>query len=220
MSVLNEDEIEFIGVYESQADSQQVICTQHGDMSIGWVSHTFSVNGKPLPENEPWLVDITPFLVVEDPDLSRIESQIKKAKDKGCDLVIFVVHWGAEWEFFPWPEQLEEVYSPKSAPEKTVPIIYSLGNFTPVASTPYTVLSLVANLTLETGDFEGETRSFVTGLDITPVAFMGEQDGDQVYAAIAPLADLVRLPLNLVTRAYVTEIVEYADFVLGEDWRR
>jgi poly-gamma-glutamate synthesis protein (capsule biosynthesis protein) len=77
-----------------------------GDLTIAWVCHTFSVNNKPLPSDKPWIVDITLFDLVENPDMLRIEAQIKAARAAG-DLVILVLHWGAEWEFYPNPKQLE-----------------------------------------------------------------------------------------------------------------
>ena len=78
-----------------------------GDLTIGWVCHTLSVNDKPLPPDKPWIVDITPFDLVENPDTLRIEAQIKAARARGRDLVMLVLHWGAEWEFYPNPKQLD-----------------------------------------------------------------------------------------------------------------
>ncbi|PWJ38528.1 CapA family protein [Sediminitomix flava] len=244
MSVLNQDEISFTGVYENESDSQEVMYTTHNGIKIGWVAHTFSVNFKPIPKDEPWLVDITSFCVEENPDMARIEQQIKNARAEGCDLVIVTPHWGAEWEFFPWPEQMDwarrfaelgadavigthphviqpvEIYTPKSDPDKSVPILYSLGNFIPMAGPSYTVLSLVANLKISKGQLNGADRTMVTGLEITPVAFMGEEDDDQIYASIVPLAELNNSNLDPDTQDFVNRINSYADFVIGEDWRK
>jgi hypothetical protein len=102
-----------------------------------------------------------------------------------------------------------------------VPILYSLGNLTPFAAPPYTVLSLVANLRISTGKLNGEERTMVTGLEITPVACVAEQDDDgSVHAALVPLADLEKMKLERGTRDYVNSVVKYADMVLGPDWRK
>jgi hypothetical protein len=102
-----------------------------------------------------------------------------------------------------------------------VPILYSLGNLTPIAAPPYTVLSLVANLRISTGKLNGEKRTMVTGLEITPVACIAEQDDDgSMNAALVPLADLEKMKLERGTRDYVNSVVKYADMVLGPDWRK
>jgi hypothetical protein len=61
----------------------------------------------------------------------------------------------------------------------------------------------------------------VTGLGITPVACVAEQDDDgSMHAALVPLADLAKMKLERGTRDYVYFIVKYADLVLGPDWRK
>jgi poly-gamma-glutamate capsule biosynthesis protein CapA/YwtB (metallophosphatase superfamily) len=171
--------------------------------------------------------------------------RIKAARAAGRDLVMLVLHWGAEWEFYPNPKQLGygnklaelgadaiiaqhphviqpiEIYRPHSDPDKQVPILNSLGNLTPIAAPPYTVVSLVANLRISTGKLNGEKRTMVTGLETTPVACLAEQDDDgSMHAALVPLADLEKMKLERGTRDYVNSIVKYADLVLGPDWRR
>ena len=245
MNTLEKDGIDHIGTYQTEEASKQVKTTKMGDLTIGWVCHTFSVNNKPLPPDKPWIVDITLFDLVENPDTSRIEAQIKAARAAGCDLVMLVLHWGAEWEFYPNPKQLRyahkfaelgadaiiaqhphviqpvEIYRPRSYPDKQVPILYSLGNLTPIGAPPYTVVSLVANLRISTGKVKGEKRTIVTGLEVTPVACVAEQDDDgSMHAALVPLADLEMMKLEQTTRDYVNSIVKYADLVLGPDWRK
>ncbi|HEY5812504.1 MAG TPA: CapA family protein [Terrimicrobiaceae bacterium] len=243
MNTLEKDGINHIGTYKTEEASKQVKTTKMGDLSIGWVCHTFS--NKRLPPDKPWIVDITRFDLIEDPDTLRIEAQIKAARAAGSDLIMLVLHWGAEWEFYPNPKQLGiahklaelgadaiiaqhphviqpiEIYRPHSDPDKQVPILYSLGNLTPFAAPPYTVLSLVANLRISTGKLNGEERTMVTGLEITPVACVAEQDDDgSIRAALVPLADLEKMKLEGGTRDYVNSIVKYADLVLGPDWRK
>jgi poly-gamma-glutamate capsule biosynthesis protein CapA/YwtB (metallophosphatase superfamily) len=245
MKILEKDGIDYIGTYTTEKASTQVKTTKMGELTIGWVCHTSSVNNRPLPADKPWIVDITFFDLVKDPDMLRIEAQIKAARAAGCDLVMLVLHWGAEWEFYPNPRQLRyahklaevgadaiiaqhphviqpiEIYRPRSDPDKQVPILYSLGNLTPFAAPPYAVMSLVANLRISTGKLNGEKRTMVTGLGITPVACVAEQDDDgSMYAALVPLAHLEKMKLVRATRDYVNSIVKYADLVLGPDWRK
>jgi hypothetical protein len=82
-------------------------------------------------------------------------------------------------------------------------------------------MSLVANLRISTGKLKGEKRTIVTGLEVTPVACVAEQDDDgSMHAALVPLADLEMMKLEQTTRDYVNSIVKYADLVLGPDWRK
>ena len=240
---LARDGIEFAGVYTSEEDSRAVKYVQLGDLKIGWVAHTWSVNFKAVPEDKPWVCDITPFHLEKDPDTTRIEQQIAQARAAGCDLVIVALHWGLEHEFYPHPDQLawarrfaeagadaiighhphviqySEMYRLQRDPDITVPILYSLGNLTPAYSAPATVLSLVANLRIANGRLRGKSRTLISGLELTPVVFLSEREDSQDFASIVPLARLNHCPLDTETRAYVDEINEIADLVLGENWR-
>ncbi|UCC14484.1 MAG: CapA family protein [Gammaproteobacteria bacterium] len=240
---LARDQIAFVGAYVSEADSRSVTSVQVGDLKIGWVAHTWSVNFKPAPEHKSWICDVTPFHIEQEPDTSRIEEQIRQARAEGCDLVILALHWGLEHEFYPHPDQLAwarrfaeagadaiighhphviqftEIYRPERNPGQAVPILYSLGNLTPAYCAPATVLSLVANLRIAKGRVNGDTKTLITGLELTPVAFMGEKQSNCEFAAIVPLEQLNRCPLDADTRAFVNELAEIADFVLGESWR-
>ena len=83
----------------------------------------------------------------------------------------------------------------------------------------YTALSLVANLTLARGRLEDAACTVITSLELTPVAFMGEEEDGRRNAVCAPLCELAGCGLDCITRAYVSEMSGYADLVLGEDWR-
>ncbi len=241
---LNQDKIEFLGVYETEAKSNEVKYTMLDNIKIGWVAHTFGVNGKSFPEDKPWICDMTPFHIEKDPQTVRIEQQILKAREAGCDLVFVTLHWGLEHEFYPHPDQIAwahkfaevgadaiiahhphviqpvEIYKPKNDCEKSVPILYSLGNLTPAYGSAATVLSLIANFSISKGHLNGVNKTMITGLKLTPVAFMGEKDNNEDYASIVPLDVLDKSNMDSKTRDYVNEIKEYADLILGDSWRK
>lgn len=241
---LNKAGIPYVGVYAGEEASKQVTTTMLDGIKIGWVSHTFSVNGKPVPEDKSWIVNITPFHVVANPDTSRIKQQITAAKAAGCDLVIAALHFGMEWEMYPQPQQLAwahkfaevgadlvigthphviqpaEIYHPESDPDKSVPMLYSLGNFTGAMACPYTALSTVANLSIAKGRLNGVERTMITGLQLTPVVCMAEEDeGGKLNAAVYPLTDLNKRDLDPKAHEYVRKVNKYADIVLGRSWR-
>ncbi|MCB9655789.1 MAG: CapA family protein [Deltaproteobacteria bacterium] len=247
MEALDEAGVTYVGAYRAEDASKQVVMTSLGDLRIGWVSHTFSLNGKTLPSDRRWSVDVTPFHVDSDPDTSRIQRQIEPAKSAGCDLVVVALHFGMEWETYPQPTQVAwahtfadcgadliigthphviqpvEIYRPPSDPDRAVPILYSLGSLTTAMASPYAVLSCVANITFAEGVLRGRTRTMLTGLVMTPVVYMAEDDEDdgRRNAALYRLSDLNRSDcvLDDETRAYVESINAFADGVLGPDWR-
>jgi hypothetical protein len=56
---------------------------------------------------------------------------------------------------------------------------------------------LSPNVRISTGKFNGEKRTMVTGLEITPVACVAKQDDDDsTHAALVPLADLEKMKLE------------------------
>ncbi len=243
MNQLKHDDINFLGVYENASDASSVTFTMMDHIKIGWVAHTFSLNGKTLPDEKAWLCDITPFHMVKDVNTSKIEQQIQEAKAAGCDLVIVTLHWGLEHECYPHPDQLKwahkfaelgadaiichhphvcqpyELYKLEKYPDKIVPIMYSLGNLTPAYGSAATVLSIVANLTISQGDLAGRKQTFITGIELTPVVFMRAVENENQYAILMPLRDLNTIQLDHETRMYVSEINGYADLILGNSWR-
>jgi poly-gamma-glutamate synthesis protein (capsule biosynthesis protein) len=243
MAQLESDGIAYTGVYKSKESSEAIVCTQMADVKIGWISHTFNLNINPLSAEEAWRCDLTPFHIVKSPDTTRIQKQIAKAREIGCDLVILTLHWGLEHEFYPHPDQLKwahefaelgvdaiighhphvcqpyECYTPMHDPEKRVPILYSLGNLTPVYGAPATVLSLIANLTVAKGSMNGTQKTLITGIEITPVAYVGMVLQNKNYAALVPLKTLSETAMSEEMAAYFDEITPYADLVLGKTWR-
>lgn len=243
LSYLNRDGIEQVGVNETAEDALRPRITELKGLRIGWVVHTFSVNFKPFPEGKPWIVNMTPFHLVPDPDISTIEAQVKACRSAGCDLVFVALHWGLEFEFYPHPDQLKwahrfadagadavighhphvpqpvEIYRPANDPSRAVPILYSIGNLTSVVSHPANVVSLVARLHLATGRLGSARRTMIAGMDLTPVALVAQGTGADEVVKLVPAALLVEQQHDAEMSAYVAEIAKYADIVVGTGWR-
>lgn len=231
------DRIEPVGVNHSAAAAACPRITQLAGLRIGWVAHTFGLNFKPLPEGQPWAVNVTPFHMEQEPDVSAIETQVRACRREGCDLVFVALHWGLEFECFPHPDQLRwahrfadagadlvighhphvvqpvEIYCTGDNPTRAVPILYSLGNLTPVFSHPAAVLSLVARLRLVRGSDRHGCRALVAALDLTPVALL-QSDGLPRLCTLASLDEGADLDPG-----YLDELRSHATRVLGADWR-
>ena len=82
---LKQDNIAYLGIYETEAHAGAPQVTTLDDIKIGWVTHIFGVNDKPFPEGKRWICNQTPFHYEDDPDTSRIEKQIRDCRVAGCE---------------------------------------------------------------------------------------------------------------------------------------
>jgi poly-gamma-glutamate synthesis protein (capsule biosynthesis protein) len=246
LAYLRRDSIRQIGINETVADQMQPTITEVQGISIGWVAHTYDVDSMPYPPGKPHIVNMTPFHMVADPDLSLIETQIKSCRDAGCDFVIVSLHWGLEFELYPHPDQLKwahwfaecgadmivghhphviqhmEIYRPKRNPQRPVPIIYSLGNLTPIQSHPATVASVVARLSLAQGKCGGQSTTYPTQLRLAPVVTLQRGAGDSASLGIYDLSRILSQTKQKITdqlTIYLTEVVNFVDSVIGSNWR-
>ena len=240
MEALENDKIQYLGVYKNEENIDDVIYTDVDDIKIGWVAHTFSLNGKSLPEGKEWMVDLTLFHGEKEPEFSRIEYQIKKAKEEGCDLVFVTLHWGLEFELYPHPDQLRwaymiaemgadaiighhshvaqpyEVFTPERDRTVKVPIFYSLGNATPLFGSSETAASLLASINIAKIEEFGREKVIISGMEVTPIIFMGGIDGDQKYSTLIPVNKLESMDIDKETEAYINDAKGYLELITGK----
>ncbi len=246
LKYLKKDNIHQIGINETAEDQMKPSITEVKGFRIGWVAHTYDIDSMPLPDGKPYFVNITPFHMEPKPDLSLIEKQIKLCRHAGCDFVVLSLHWGLEFELYPHPAQLKwahrfadcgadmivghhphviqhmEIYKPINNQEKSVPILYSLGNLTPIKSHPATVASLVARLGLAKGKLNGKICTYPTQLVLSPVVTLQHGSSENASLGIYKLSNL--LPGKQAEHAnqlnrYLKEVAEYVDLTIGTAWR-
>ena len=240
---LHLDGIAQVGVNPTEDDARRPRITEIAGLKIGWVAHTFSVNFKPFPGDKPWIVNMTPFHLEPDPDISLIERQILACRDAGCEIVIVALHWGLEFELFPHPQQVcwahrfadlgadlvighhphvpqpVEIYRPANDPDRAVPILYSLGNLSTLLSHPAMALSLVARIGFAKGMYRGRPTARIASLELVPVALVAEETGGREITRLVPLRELDSDVCEGPMRVYIDEMASYAGIVLGDDWR-
>jgi poly-gamma-glutamate synthesis protein (capsule biosynthesis protein) len=236
---LERDQVAFTGINGSPAAARRGTILERGGLKIGWVSFTYSVNFREFPAGKRHLVNMVPFLLEDNPETAPILEQLRWCREQGCDLVVLGLHWGNEFELFPHPDQLTwahafaeagadiivghhphvpqpmEFYRTQRDPGRYVPIIYSLGNLTPILSCPASALSLVARLKVAQGRLNGTRQTYVSAVDLTPVAIMSTLDGGAYRPRVFELAEILGMELDQATWRYVSEIASYADLVLG-----
>ena len=71
------------------------------DVSIAFLAYTYGTNGIPIPDDQPYLVNLI--------DHERMERDIQRAKDMNVDLIVVSVHFGNEYQRHESEEQKELV---------------------------------------------------------------------------------------------------------------
>ena len=240
---LDRDGIAQVGVNRTEDDARKPRITEIAGLKVGWIAHTFSVNFKPFPEDKPWIVNMTPFHLEPEPDISLIERQIQACRDEDCEIVVVALHWGLEFELYPHPQQVRwahrfaelgadlvighhphvpqpvEIYRPASDPDRAVPILYSLGNLSTLLSHPAMALSLVARIGFAKGLYRGRPTALIATLNLIPVALVAEESGGKEITRLVSLKELDSSVSEGPMRAYVDEMIDYAEVVVGDDWR-
>lgn len=69
-----------------------------GDATVAQLAYTYDTNGYPLPEGQPWAVNLI--------DEQKIIADARAARNAGADVVVVSIHWGTEWQTAPDDRQL------------------------------------------------------------------------------------------------------------------
>ena len=161
---------------------------------LGFVSSTFGLNGRAVPLEEGYRINVARLLSKHvDPELESLKQQIDWCKHEGCDFIIASLHWGFEFEFFPRKRQVDaarelveygadailchhphviqpvEYYRTRRDPARVAVIAYSLGSLTWGFTAPHIVLSLLLNLKLTKGTLQGQERTYIEKVCVTPI---------------------------------------------------
>ncbi len=245
---LENDGIFHFGTNKDAEAQKTGLLVEKNGIKFGFVGFTSSLNLHLMPEGVPFAVNYIKFHVPKvEPDLTLVKTQIKDLKSKGCDLVIVSLHWGIEYEFFPNPRQVRiahhlaeagadlilchhthciqpyEFYQTERDPNRIVPIVYSLGNLSANKSNPHIVLSMISLTEIAKGTINGEQKTFIKFFDLIPV-FQHEivnNTEDSRYIQLEKLRDQIDLKhKDKQYQKYVKKIAEYADFVIGTNWRK
>jgi poly-gamma-glutamate synthesis protein (capsule biosynthesis protein) len=243
LAQLEKDRIVDLGTNRHPSEQQQGRIIEKNNIKIGFVSATFGLNGKVVPEGKEYMVNVVKFHPYQkkqadsNPDLTLLNNQIAYCREQGCDIIIASLHWGYEYEFFPRRHQVEmahtlvetgvdlivahhahvlqpvEYYRPQRDPGRTAVIAYSLGNLTTSFSAPHLVLSGVLNLTIVKGLVDGEEKTVVREAQLIPVVQRDFLAGD---LPVIQLEKLETFPGNKTRedRDYISAVEGYAELVL------
>jgi poly-gamma-glutamate synthesis protein (capsule biosynthesis protein) len=236
----------YVGTNRSPEDQKKGLIITSNGIKFGFVAATYSVNKNPFPNGKDYLVNLIPFhRCQEKVDVSLLEEQISYCLNKNCDFIIVSLHWGIEYEFFPWKNQVNiahhlieygadaiishhthnvqpyEIYQTRRDPYRKAPIFYGLGNLSSMVSNPkpYFSLSLIANFDVVKGFVNGVPKTLVAHVNGTPVLQMEYICKKIKYIQIEKLSDLIKSTHSKKRNEYINKAVRCADLVLGKSWR-
>jgi poly-gamma-glutamate synthesis protein (capsule biosynthesis protein) len=86
------------GSARTEEEARTVTVLEAGPAEVAHLAYTYDTNGIPLPEGQPWAVDLT--------DEARIVEDARAARRAGADVVVVSLHWGTEWQDAPDDRQL------------------------------------------------------------------------------------------------------------------
>jgi len=243
---LEEDNIIDLGTNRKPEEQKKGRIIEKNGIKIGFVSATFGLNGKEIPRDKEYMVNVVKFHHKLPPDkivdLTLLNDQISFCKEQKCDIIIASLHWGYEYEFFPRQRQVEaahaiveagvdviishhahviqpiEYYQTQRDPERTAIITYSLGNLTTSFSAPHLVLSAVLNLTIVKGTVNSKGKTYIEETRLIPVVQTESDYGDLPIIQLEKLDTFsARKCETKEEKDYITAVKGYASLILGKN---
>lgn len=184
------------GAYLNREERDAVDIVELNGIKVAFVAYTYWTNGIDVPAGDEYAVNIAPSLYPPfgEGDTRSIIADIEKARASGADLVAVVPHWGEQYTDRPFERQREiaremaragadmiigghpKLVQPCEWIElpgddggtRSVPVIYSLGNFYtdqhyPSCSTDLVEYGMLLNLELSKDMDSG--RAWISGVD-------------------------------------------------------
>ncbi len=167
----NYPDISVTGAYRNEEESNQYIVREVNGIKVGLLGYTYGLNGIPLPEDMPWLVEL-----IDEDQIQKDMEEISKISD----VQIVSMHWGTEYHTEIEAEQqalaqkmnewgVEVIIGTHPHVIKPAEIIqgekqdtlcyYSLGNFLSAQDTNEGMVGGMASFTLQY-DFDTQETSF------------------------------------------------------------
>lgn len=241
---LEEDNIPDLGTNRAPVEQRKGRIIEKNGIKIGFVSATYGLNGKKVPEGKEYMVNVVKFCHKgkSEIDLTLLKDQISFCKKQGCDIIIGSLHWGYEYEFFPRQKQVEaahelveegvdvivshhphvvqpmEFYRPPGDAgdaDRTAVIAYSLGNLTSSYSAPHLVLSAVLNLTIAKGTLNGTETTLIENAELIPVVQRDSMKGGVPVIRVEKLDTFsAQVGKTEKQKEYISAVKRYADLIL------
>ncbi len=194
------DRIIYAGIHETKEDSRKIRVIHRNGIKVAVLNYTQPLNYHLLPPLHPYCVD-----VMKNFSKNRISAQIREARQL-ADAVVVFPHWGCEYLYEPvegqkkWaaffadagadliigthPHVLQNMEDIHTKDGRTVPCIYSLGNYISCQVNQGTMLGGMADVEIKKTD---DGKVSVEAVNIIPL--VTHTDADYSVFITYPLSE-------------------------------
>ncbi|MFI8834755.1 CapA family protein [Streptomyces afghaniensis] len=98
LDALDRAGVRHAGSARTEEEARTVTVLQAGPAKVAHLAYTYDTNGVPLPDGQPWAVNLI--------DETTVLADARAAREAGADVVVVSLHWGTEWQDAPDERQL------------------------------------------------------------------------------------------------------------------
>jgi poly-gamma-glutamate synthesis protein (capsule biosynthesis protein) len=98
LDALDRAGVRHAGSARTEGEARTATVLRAGRAAIAHLAYTYDTNGFPLPQGQPWAVNLI--------DEDKIVADARAARKSGADVVVVSLHWGTEWQDAPDERQL------------------------------------------------------------------------------------------------------------------
>jgi poly-gamma-glutamate synthesis protein (capsule biosynthesis protein) len=98
LDALDRAGVRHAGSARTEEEARTVTVLQAGPAKVAHLAYTYDTNGIPLPDGQPWAVNLI--------DETTVLADARAAREAGADVVVVSLHWGTEWQDTPDERQL------------------------------------------------------------------------------------------------------------------
>lgn len=98
LDALDRAGVRHAGSARTEEEARTVTVLQAGPAKVAHLAYTYDTNGIPLPDGQPWAVNLI--------DEATVLADARAAREAGADVVVVSLHWGTEWQDTPDERQL------------------------------------------------------------------------------------------------------------------
>lgn len=96
--ILKQNQLGYTGTFETQADHDSIRILDIKGMKLAILNYTYGTNGAYPSTDHKYMLNVY--------DSTQVAGEVRKAREKGAQVVVTLYHWGAEYRADPmWPKQ-------------------------------------------------------------------------------------------------------------------
>ena len=226
LDVLDEHRILHTGSARSPEERDRILIVEENDIKVAILAYTYGTNGMEGSVNKDKLTYMVNYLR----DTSRIEEDVRRAREEGAEFIVFCAHWGDEYVRTPndgqknmaqklfdmgvdvifgshphviQPMERKTITTPEGEEKETF-VIYSLGNIVSNQRDRYRDSGLILNLEI-IKDYDNGTIS-IGEIDYIPTWVYRFTKNDRLHYRILPVKDFLEADLGGADSKRIKEV--------------